>query len=95
MSLDDVVDPTSNPDWRAAFNSAASAASASRAAAAASSAVEATTDGSPPIASSSRRCARMTETLAWNPIGGYRGKGPLPAHMLFMDEDGTPGSHLR
>lgn len=37
----------------------------------------------------------VTETLAWYPIGGRRTRGPIPAHMLFMDEDGAPGSHLR
>jgi hypothetical protein len=39
--------------------------------------------------------AAVIETMAWYPIGGSRGQGPLPGHMLFMDEDGMPGSHLR
>lgn len=39
--------------------------------------------------------AAVVETMAWYPIGGSRGSGPLPGHMLFVDEDGTPGSHLR
>jgi hypothetical protein len=47
------------------------------------------------LVTSRMESAAVSETLAWNPIGGARGKGPLPAHMLFMDEDGTPGSHLR
>lgn len=47
------------------------------------------------LVTSRMESAAVTETLAWNPIGGYRGMGPLPAHMLFLDEDGTPGSHLR
>lgn len=47
------------------------------------------------LVTSRMESAAVTETLARNPIGGHRGKGPLPAHMLFMDEDGTPGSHLR
>lgn len=47
------------------------------------------------LVTSRMESAAVTETLARNPIGVYRGLGPLPAHMLFMDEDGTPGSHLR
>lgn len=39
--------------------------------------------------------AAVVETMAWYPIGGGTGRGPLPGHMLFVDEDGTPGSHLR
>jgi hypothetical protein len=39
--------------------------------------------------------AAVSETLAWHPVGKARGKGPLPNHMLFGDEDGAPGSHLR
>lgn len=47
------------------------------------------------LVTSRMESAAVTETLARNPIGDYRGLGPLPAHMLFMDKDGTPGSHLR
>lgn len=47
------------------------------------------------LVTSRMESAAVTETLAWNPIGGYSGRGPIPAHMLFMDQDGTPGSHLR
>ena len=39
--------------------------------------------------------AAVTETLAWYPPSGARGKGPLPGHMLFGDGGGKPGSHLR
>jgi hypothetical protein len=46
------------------------------------------------LVTSRMESAAVTETLAWDAIGGYRGKGPLPAHMLFADEDGKPGSHL-
>lgn len=38
--------------------------------------------------------AAVTETLAWYPVGPAELLQPLPGHMLFMDEDGQPGSHL-
>lgn len=38
--------------------------------------------------------AAVTETLAWYPVGPGEVNNPLPGHMLFMDEDGQPGSHL-
>lgn len=37
--------------------------------------------------------AAVSETLAWYPVVTGVGAGPLPGHMLFMDEDGSPGSH--
>lgn len=37
--------------------------------------------------------AAVSETLAWYPVVTGAGAGPLPGHMLFMDEDGSPGSH--
>jgi hypothetical protein len=36
----------------------------------------------------------VVETTAWYSVGGG-GRGPAPGHLLFMDEDGEPGSHLR
>lgn len=47
------------------------------------------------LVTSRNESAAVVETMAWYPIGSGSGKGPLPGHMLFMDEDGTPGSHLR
>ena len=39
--------------------------------------------------------AAVTETMAWYPVGSAKGTGPLPNHLLFGDDDGLPGSHLR
>lgn len=39
--------------------------------------------------------AAVNETMAWYPVAGGKGLGPLPGHMLFMEEDGLPGSHMR
>jgi hypothetical protein len=48
----------------------------------------------PELVTARMESAAVTETLAWHPVGRARGTGPLPSHMLFSDEDGTPGSHL-
>ncbi|WP_430413820.1 hypothetical protein [Parasphingorhabdus sp.] len=37
--------------------------------------------------------AAVSETLAWYPVEGGESDGPLPGHMLFMDENGELGSH--
>lgn len=47
------------------------------------------------LVTSRNESAAVTETTAWYPPRGRRGEGPLPRHLLFKDEDGTPGSHLR
>jgi hypothetical protein len=39
--------------------------------------------------------AAVTETMAWYPVGSAKGTGPLPNHLLFGDDEGLPGSHLR
>jgi hypothetical protein len=39
--------------------------------------------------------AAVNETTAWYSVGRGGGKGPEPAHLLFTDEDGQPGSHLK
>jgi hypothetical protein len=49
----------------------------------------------PELVTSRNESAAVTETLAWYPVGGGRVRQPLPGHMLFMDQDGSPGSHLR
>ena len=38
--------------------------------------------------------AALTETTATYPIKGNRNPQPLPNHMLFLDEEGTPGHHF-
>jgi hypothetical protein len=35
----------------------------------------------------------LSETTATYPIKGRRHREPLPHHMLFLDDDGTPGTH--
>jgi hypothetical protein len=37
--------------------------------------------------------AALSETTATYPIRGRRHRQPLRHHMLFLDDDGTPGSH--
>ncbi|MER8638749.1 hypothetical protein [Mesorhizobium sp. M1365] len=46
------------------------------------------------LVTSRNESAAVIETMAWYPVGGKGGRGPLPDHMLFIDEDGVPGSHL-
>ncbi|MFY0570062.1 hypothetical protein ACN28E_40410 [Archangium lansingense] len=46
------------------------------------------------LVTSRNESAAVTETLAWYPVGAAKPLQPLPGHMLFMDEDGKPGSHL-
>ncbi|OWJ63608.1 hypothetical protein [Inquilinus limosus] len=46
------------------------------------------------LVTSRNESAAVTETLAWYPVGSARSLHPLPGHMLFMDENGKPGSHL-
>jgi hypothetical protein len=48
----------------------------------------------PELVTSRNESAAVTETLAWYPVGPGMPLQPLPGHMLFMDEDGLPGSHL-
>lgn len=36
----------------------------------------------------------VSETTACYPVGRPRTLGPLPGHMLFLDEDGLPGAHF-
>lgn len=48
----------------------------------------------PELVTSRNESAAVTETLAWYPVGPQRPLQPLPGHMLFMDEDGFPGSHI-
>ncbi|UQE03557.1 hypothetical protein [Bradyrhizobium japonicum] len=38
--------------------------------------------------------AAVSESTAWYRVGTSRTKQPLPGHMLFIDEEGQPGSHL-
>jgi hypothetical protein len=38
--------------------------------------------------------AAVSETTASYPIGALTAREPLPGHMLFMDEEGLPGSHF-
>lgn len=38
--------------------------------------------------------AAISETMAWYPVGKSTYRQPLPAHMLFVDEDGQPGMHF-
>ena len=38
--------------------------------------------------------AALSETTAFYRVGKSRKKEPLPGHLLFMDEDGLPGSHF-
>lgn len=38
--------------------------------------------------------AAVSETTAWYPVGRPTSSEPLPGHMLFMDEDGQPGTHF-
>ncbi len=47
------------------------------------------------LVTSKNESAAVTETLAWYPVGPSPSLQPLPGHMLFMDEDGTPGSHFQ
>jgi hypothetical protein len=49
----------------------------------------------PELVTARNESAAVTETTAWYPVGPRRPLQPLPHHMLFMDEDGRPGSHLR
>jgi hypothetical protein len=37
--------------------------------------------------------AALTETTATYPIRGRRHRPPIPDHMLFLDDEGLPGSH--
>ncbi|KQT33825.1 hypothetical protein ASG29_06500 [Sphingomonas sp. Leaf412] len=48
----------------------------------------------PELVTSRNESAAVSETLAWYPVGRGGVRDPLPGHMLFMDEDGRPGSHL-
>jgi hypothetical protein len=48
----------------------------------------------PELVTARNESAAISETTAWYPVGGGRPLHSLPAHMLFMDEDGRPGSHL-
>lgn len=38
--------------------------------------------------------AAVSESTAWYRVGASRAKQPLPGHLLFMDDDGQPGSHF-
>ncbi|KFL46098.1 hypothetical protein IL54_1511 [Sphingobium sp. ba1] len=38
--------------------------------------------------------AALTETTAIYPIKGHQNPQPLPNHMLFLDDEGTPGHHF-
>lgn len=48
----------------------------------------------PELVTARNESAAVSETTAWYPLGKGRPLHSLPAHMLFMDEDGRPGSHL-
>jgi hypothetical protein len=48
----------------------------------------------PELVTARNESAAVSETMAWYPVGPGRPLHSLPAHMLFMDEDGRPGSHL-
>ncbi len=38
--------------------------------------------------------AAVSETTAWYPVSGTKTRQPLPAHLLFTDEVGQPGTHF-
>ncbi|MCP3414227.1 hypothetical protein NLM16_08955 [Bradyrhizobium brasilense] len=38
--------------------------------------------------------AAVSESTAWYRAGASRAKQPLPGHLLFVDDDGKPGSHF-
>ena len=48
----------------------------------------------PELVTSRNESCAVSETLAWYPVGEGPETHPLPEHMLFLDEDGLPGSHL-
>ncbi|TCP97383.1 hypothetical protein C8J46_1065 [Sphingomonas sp. PP-F2F-A104-K0414] len=48
----------------------------------------------PELVTARNESAAVTETLAWHPVGRKPMREPLPGHLLFMDQDGQPGSHL-
>lgn len=48
----------------------------------------------PELVTARNESSAVTETMAWYPVGRGRLAQPLPGHLLFMDEDGRPGSHL-
>lgn len=48
----------------------------------------------PELVTARNESAAVTETLAWYPVGRGPTSEPLPGHLLFMDQDGQPGSHL-
>lgn len=48
----------------------------------------------PELVTARNESSAVTETMAWYPVGRDRTAKPLPGHLLFMDEDGLPGSHL-
>jgi hypothetical protein len=49
----------------------------------------------PELVTARNESSAVTETTAWYPVGTGRILEPLPNHMVFKDEDGLPGSHLR
>jgi len=38
--------------------------------------------------------AAVSETTAWYPVGSIKTEQPLPGHLLFSDQAGTPGAHF-
>lgn len=38
--------------------------------------------------------AAVSESTAWYRVGAARAKQPLPGHLLFLDDDGKPGTHF-
>jgi hypothetical protein len=48
----------------------------------------------PELVTARNESAAVTETLAWYPVGRGPMREPLPGHLLFMDQNGRPGSHL-
>ncbi len=49
----------------------------------------------PELVTARNESAAVSETTALYPVGLDQELEPLPGHMLFADEDGKLGSHLR